>query len=152
MNKTKNALLGIVSALALAGAGFALYSCDGFADAAAQAADAGRYVEELAPRYSIRGPRGWVDYEFEKDNMVTPLKNSAWGDEAKRIDDLEKDYVLGTDRTVHVEHYWRYTNDRLRKKLEAQGITVTDYYSTSKAGEYCYVEFNLKEITAIKRV
>jgi hypothetical protein len=68
------------------------------------------------------------------------------------LGNLEKDYVLGTDRTAHVEHYWRYANDRLRKKLEAQGITVTGSYSTSKAGKYCWVGFNLKEIVEIKKV
>ncbi|WP_062429712.1 hypothetical protein [Treponema endosymbiont of Eucomonympha sp.] len=140
MNKTRNALLGIVSALALAaGAGFALYSCDGFADAAAQAAgdaaDAGR-MDTGEPLYEIRGPKGWVDYEFVSND----------------IGRLERDYVLGTDRTVRVKHYWRYTNDNLRKKLEAGGIRVTDYHSTSKAGEWCWLEFNLKEITEFKLV
>ncbi len=140
MNKTRNAVLGIVSALALAaGAGFALYSCDGFADAAAQTAgdeaDAGR-MGMGEPLYEIRGPKGWVDYKFSEDE----------------IGNLEKDYVLGTDRTARVTHYFRYANDNLRKKLEAGGITVTDYHSTSKAGEYCWLEFNLKEIVEIKRV
>ncbi|WP_062428462.1 hypothetical protein [Treponema endosymbiont of Eucomonympha sp.] len=139
MNKTRNTVLGIVSALALtAGAGFALYSCDGFAAPADQAAgaeaDAGRQVIKSPSDYKIRGPKGWVDYVFSKDD----------------IRNLDKDYVLGTDRTAHVKRYFRYTNDNLRKKLEAGGITITDYYSTSKAGEWCWVEFNLKEITEIK--
>jgi hypothetical protein len=125
MSKTRNALLGIVSALALAaGAGFALYSCDGFADAAAQAAgaeaDAGR-SSSGGILYKIRSPKGWVDYGFTRAELGHP----------------EKGYVLGTDRTVRIKRYWRYTNDKLRKKLEAGGITITDYYSTSKAGKYC---------------
>jgi hypothetical protein len=140
MNKTRNAVLGIVSAFALAaGAGFALYSCDGFADAAAQAAgdaaDAGRSFFAPAPRYNIRGPKGWVDYVFR----------------SVEIGDLETDYVLGTDRTVRVKHYWRYANDNFRKEVEACGIRVIGSYSTSKAGEYCWVEFNLKEIIEFKR-
>jgi hypothetical protein len=126
--------LAVSAALALAGAGFALYSCDGFADAAAQAADASRMDDFRAAKYKIRGPLGWVDYEFVSND----------------IGRLERDYVLGTDRTVRVKHYWRYTNDNLRKKLEAGGITITDYHSTSKAGEYCWLEFNLKEITEFK--
>ncbi len=130
--------LAVSAALALAGAGFALYSCDGFADAADQAAgdeaDAGRMDDFRAAKYKIRGPLGWVDYEFVSND----------------IGRLERDYVLGTDRTVRVTHYFRYANDNLRKKLEAGGITVTDYHSTSKAGEYCWVEFNLKEITEFK--
>ncbi|WP_059370841.1 hypothetical protein [Treponema endosymbiont of Eucomonympha sp.] len=67
------------------------------------------------------------------------------------IGDLAKDYVLGTDRTAHVEHYFRYANDRLRKEVEACGITITDSHSTSKAGEYCWVEFNLKEVLEIEK-
>ncbi|WP_162502755.1 hypothetical protein, partial [Treponema endosymbiont of Eucomonympha sp.] len=120
MNKTRNTMLGIVSALALAGAGFAVYSCDGFADAAAQAAgdaaDADRCgsLEEI--KYDIRGPKGWAHYGFT----------------TYELGDFDEGYVLGTDRTAHAERYWRYTNDNLRKKLEAAGITVTDYYSTSK--------------------
>jgi hypothetical protein len=136
MNKTRNALLGIVSALALAaGAGFALYSCDGFADAAGQAdgAEAARSI--WSTLYKIRGPKGWVDFKFRKSE----------------IGNLETDYVLGTDRTAHIEHYWRRTNDRLRKELEAAGIRVTDYHSTSKAGKWCWVEFNLKQITEVKQ-
>jgi hypothetical protein len=108
--------------------GFALYSCDSPTDAAGQAAG-GR-----VPRYKIRGPLGWVDYEFKKGIEL----------------DIS-DYVLGTDRTAHVEHYFRYINDNLRKKLEAQRITITGYYSTSKAGEDCWVEFNLNEITEYKK-
>jgi hypothetical protein len=140
MNKTRNALLGIVSALALAaGADFALYSCDGFADAAAQAAgaeaDAGRMGGGEQPRYKIRGPNGWVDFKFMKD-----------------VDLYISDYILGTDRTAHAERYFRYTNDKLRKKLEAGGITVTGSYSASKDGEQCWVEFNLNEITEYKRL
>jgi hypothetical protein len=119
-------------------AGFAVYSCDGFADAAAQAAGAEADADRMGweePRYEIRGPKGWVDYKFSEDV----------------IGNLDK-YVLGTDRTVRIEHYFRYANDRLRKKLEAGGITITDYYSTSKAGKYCWLEFNLKEIVEIKEL
>ncbi|WP_062326748.1 hypothetical protein [Treponema endosymbiont of Eucomonympha sp.] len=135
MNKTRNAVLGIVSALALAaGAGFALYSCDGFADAAAQAtddaADAGRFGRNHLG-YTIRGPKGGVNYVFF----------------TSEIGNLDEDYVLGTDRTVHVERW----GDYLRKELEAAGITVTDSYSTSKAGESCWVEFNLKEIVEFEQ-
>jgi hypothetical protein len=140
MNKTRNALLGIVSALALAGAGFALYSCDGFADAADQAAgaeaDAGRMGGECVPAYNIRGPKGWVDLKFGE----------------REIGNLETDYVLGTDRPVRIVHYWRNTNDKLRKKLEAAGITVTGSYSASNDGEDCWVEFNLKDIVAFERI
>jgi GDP-D-mannose dehydratase len=76
----------------------------------------------------------WVDYEFDRLDLGN----------------LEKDYVLGTDKTAHVEHYFRYANDRLRKKLEAQGITITSSHSTSKA-EFCWVEFNLNQITEYKK-
>jgi hypothetical protein len=137
MNKFKNTMLGIVSALALAVAGFALYSCDSPADAAAQAAGAEAAADRrVAPHYNIRGPKGWMNYAFGKSEVGI----------------LDEDYVLGTDRTVRVEHYWRYTNDDFRKQVESAGITVTGSYSTSKAGEWCWVEFNLKEITEYKRI
>jgi hypothetical protein len=133
-------MLGIVSALALAaGAGFALYSCDGFADSAAQAADDAADADRCGSleeiKYSIRGPKGWADYGFTR---------------AELLGRPNKGYVLGTDRTVRVKRYYRYTNDNLRKKLEAAGITVTGYHSTSKAGEWCWTEFNLKQITEFK--
>jgi hypothetical protein len=41
---------------------------------------------------------------------------------------------LGTDKTVRVKHYFRKDNRYLRDKLEDQGITITDYYSTDKVG------------------
>jgi hypothetical protein len=141
MNKTKNALLGIVSALALAaGAGFALYSCDGFADAAAQAAGAEADASRMGGGtgvqwYEIRGPKGWVAYVFS---------SAALGG-------IET-YVLGTDRTVRLEDRWGYANDRLRKQVEAAGITITGSYSTNEFGESCWVEFNLKQITEFKRI
>jgi hypothetical protein len=142
MNKTRNTVLGIVSALALAaGAGFALYSCDGFADAAAQAAGAEADADRMGDGtgvqwYEIRGPKGWVDYVFSR------------GD----VGNLETDYVLGTDRTVRAERYSHFANNKLRGKLEAAGITVTGYHRASKAGEHCWVEFNLNEITEFKRI
>ncbi|WP_062429429.1 hypothetical protein [Treponema endosymbiont of Eucomonympha sp.] len=131
MNKTRNTVLGIVSALALAaGAGFALYSCDGFADAAAQAADAGRGSVREAIKYTIRGPKGWVDYVFSRGDVGT----------------LDEDYVLGTDRTAHVRHPYHYANDDLHKALEAAGITITD------KEDWFWTEFNLKEITEFKKL
>ncbi|WP_062327636.1 hypothetical protein [Treponema endosymbiont of Eucomonympha sp.] len=134
MNKTRNAVLGIVSALALAGAGFALYSCDGFADAAAQAADAGRSSLHEAIKYKIRGPKGWVDYMFSRGDVGT----------------LDKDYVLGTDRTVHVEDYRPDVIDDFRGKLEAAGITVTGSYSPPSEIGRRWVEFNLKEVLEVE--
>uniref|UniRef100_UPI001E3D4435 hypothetical protein n=1 Tax=Treponema endosymbiont of Eucomonympha sp. TaxID=1580831 RepID=UPI001E3D4435 len=123
-----------------ADADFALYSCDSPTDAAAQADGAEAAADRCGAGgdsrdyYEIRGPLGWVDYVFSKGE----------------IGNLKTDYVLGTDRTVRVEHYSSYAIDDFRKKLEAAGITVTDSYSASKAGKQCWVEFNLKEITEFR--
>jgi hypothetical protein len=57
---------------------------------------------------------------------------------------FDEEYVLGTNKTAHIEHYFRYANDNLRKKLEAGGITITD------KAEWCWTEFNLKEIVEFK--
>ncbi|WP_162505027.1 hypothetical protein [Treponema endosymbiont of Eucomonympha sp.] len=68
------------------------------------------------------------------------------------IGNLEKDYVLGTDRTVRVKRYVRGANAYLRTELEAAGITVTGSYSPPNGIGGCWVEFNLNEITEYKKL
>ncbi|WP_059369334.1 hypothetical protein [Treponema endosymbiont of Eucomonympha sp.] len=139
MTKFKKAAASIASVIAVTGLGAALYSCGSPASSPSGDMSKGNPAARdiFYTTYKIRGPKGWVDREFNKSH-------------SKAFNILGKGYVLGTDYIVHIEHYWRADNDNLRIQLERGGITITDYYSTSKVGEYCYLEFNLKEIVEFK--
>jgi hypothetical protein len=139
MTKFKKAAASIVTIIAVAGLGTALYSCSSPISSPNEDMSKGNSAIRniFYTKYKIRGPKGWVDREFDKSD-------------SKDFNILGKGYVLGTDHIVHIENYWRAENDKLRIELERGGITITDYHSTSKVGKYCYLEFNLKEIAEFK--